>query len=101
MVAWSKLDFDSGPLTCDHALISPKKCSKSAKRSPIFHWKGRRDTALPLTYSDSPTAEFNLSVFLFFSILAIFRGKKGVKVGPNVKTLGVSLMQKIEFFQNF
>ena len=90
LVTLAGLDFDSGPLTGDHALIFPKKCSKSANSNLIFHWKGRGDTALPLTYLDSPMAEFNLLIFLFFSILGIFRGKNGVKVGPNIKTLGVA-----------
>ena len=87
-------NFDSGPLTCDHALIFPKKRSKSAKSNPIFHWKGTRDMALILRFLDSPMAEFNVFVALFFSISAIFSGKKGVKVGPNVKTLGMSVFCK-------
>ena len=50
---------------------------------------------MPLTYLDSPMAEFNLAVFLFSSISAIFRGKKGVKVGLNVKILAMC-----RFFKN-
>ena len=39
--AQAKLDFDSDPITFDHALIFTKKLSKSAKCNPIFHWKGK------------------------------------------------------------
>ena len=87
--------FDSDPLTFDHTCIFTKKRSKSAKSNPIFHWKGTQDTALILRFLDSPMAEVNLVMFLLFSISAIFRGRKGVKVGPNVKTLGMSRFCKI------
>ena len=100
LVTWAGLDFDSGPLKGDHALIFAQKCSKSAKSNLIFHRKGRGDMALLLTYLDSPMAEFNLPIFLFFSISAIFRGKNGIKVGPNIKTLGVSRFCKnLNFFK--
>ena len=39
-------------------------------------------------------AKVFLPYYLFFSILAFFRRKRGVKVGPNVLTLGPYLFHK-------
>ena len=73
-----------------------QKCSKSAKSNPIFHLKGRGDTVLLLTNLDSPMAEFCFPTSLFSPISAIFRGKKGVKVGVKEHTLDIS-----RFCKNF
>ena len=45
---------------------------------------------LPFAYLDSPMAEFLFKKYLLFLISAIFRGEKGVKVRPNLETLGIS-----------
>ena len=87
-------NFRSGPLTCDSALFSAKNSPNSAKSNHIFPGKRRGDRVLILTYLDSPMDEFFLHYYLFFSISAIFRGKQGVKVGPQVQTLGPFLFHK-------
>ena len=46
-------------------------------------------------------AEFNHLLFLFFSISAIFRGEKGVKVGLNVKIWICPVAAKFLIFQKF
>ena len=92
-------NFDSDPLTCDPALLPAKNSPNSAKSNGIFPGKGRGDRALLLTYLDSPMAEvFPLYYYfflLFFPILAVFRVKWGMKVGPKVQILGTSLFHKI------
>ena len=60
----------------------------------VFPGKGRGDRALILTYLDSPMAEVLPHYCLSFSISAIFRGKRMVKVGRKVQTLGPSLVHK-------
>ena len=80
-------NFDSNPLTCDPALFPGTNSPIIAKSNSIFPGKGRGDKALILTYLDSPMAEVFPHYCLFFSILAIFRGRRGVKVGPKVVTL--------------
>ena len=71
-----------------------KKKSKNnpniAKSNCFFPGKGREDRALILTYLDSPIAEVFPHYSLSFSILAIFRGKRVVKV----QTFGPSLFHK-------
>ena len=89
LVTWAGLDFDFWSLILYHAHIFPKKHSKSAKSNPIFHWKGRGDTALPFIYLDSAMAKYNLQMFLIFSILATFKGKKRIK-GDQTQKFGMS-----------
>ena len=71
-------------------LFSPKTAQKVQKvYNTIFHLKGRGDTVLPMTHLDSTMDEFSSYSFLFSPILATFRGKMKVKVGPNLQTLGI------------
>ena len=67
-------DFDWNPLTFDHALFLPKNKQNIAKSNPIFHLKGRRDTALILRFSDSPISELFPENYFEFSILVSFMG---------------------------
>ena len=59
----------------DKALILTYLDSAMANR--LFPGKGRGDKALILTYLDSAMAKVSLRYCLFFSISAIFRGKRG------------------------
>ena len=54
-----------------------------------------------MTYLDSPLAEVFPLYCLSFSILAIFREKQVVKVGPKVQTLGPFLFHKNTNLSNF
>ena len=72
--------------------FSWKNSSNIANR--VFPGKGRGDRALILTYLDSPMAEVLPHYCLSFSISAIFRGKRMVKVGRKVQTLRPSLVHK-------
>ena len=87
-------NFDSTPLTFDPDLFPGKNVSHIAKSNRIF----------PESEDEKKTSFWHiwiahwLKFFLhygsFFSILAIFRRKRGVKVGPKVLTLGPSLFNK-------
>ena len=95
--AQAMLDFDSEPLTFEHTLLLPKKCAKTAKSNPIFHFKERRDRVLTLTYLDSPMADFFSSkIFTFF----VFghpqgeTGRGGSKLDQKKQTLGPSRFRK-------
>ena len=79
------LDFDSDPLTFDHALIFTKKRWKSAKSNPIFHWKGTKDRVLILTYLDSMMAEFFSSFFYFPQFRPSSGGNRGSKLDQKCK----------------
>ena len=59
-----------------------------ANSNRVFPGKGRGDTAFILTYLDSQIAEVFPHYCLSFSIVAIFREKRVVKVGLKVQTLG-------------
>ena len=59
-----------------------------AKINRVFSGKGRGDRALILTYLDNPVAVAFPHYWISFSISVIFRGKRVVKVGPKVQTLG-------------
>ena len=83
-------NFDSNPLTCDTALFPGKSRTNIAKSNPIFPGKGRSDETFFLTCLDSPMAEV-FPHFLYFSISAIFRGKRAVKVGAKVLNLNAKL----------
>ena len=87
-------NFDSNPLTCDPALFPVKNIPNIAKSNRIFPEKGRADKNFILTYLDSSVAEVFPKYCLFFSILATFRRKRGVRVGPKVVTLGPFLFHK-------
>ena len=86
--------FDSIPLTCDPALFPSKSIPNIAKSNRILLGKGRGDKDFILTYLDSSMAEVFSRHCLFFSILAVFRRKRGVKVGPKVLTVGLPLFHK-------
>ena len=65
-----------------------------AKSNCTFPGKGRGDRDLILTYLDSPMAEDFPHYCLSFLNLAIFRGKRVVKVGLKVQILGPSLFHE-------
>ena len=65
-----------------------------AKSNCTFPGKGRGDRDLILTYLDSPMAEDFPHYCLSFLDLAIFRGKRVVKVGLKVQILGPSLFHE-------
>ena len=80
-------NFDSVPLTCDPALFPSKNIQNIAKNNRIFPKREKREKDFILTYSDISMAE----VLQHYCLLAIFRRKRGVKVGPKVLTLSPSL----------
>ena len=80
-------NLDSNPLICDPTLFFDKNSPNIAKNNRVFPEKGGGDRVLILTYLDSPMAEVFPHFCLSFSILAIFREKRVVKVGPKVQTL--------------
>ena len=96
-MVWIKQDqqnFDSKPLACDPALFPAKNSPNIAKSNRISPGKGRGDTVLIFTYLDRPMTEVFWHYYLFISISAILRGKRRVKVGPKVLTLGPSFFHK-------
>ena len=95
------LNFNSTPLTSDSALFPGKNIPNIAKSNGIFPGKGRGDKDFILTYLGSLTAEVFLHHCLFFSILTIFRRKRGVEVRPKVQTLGPSHFHILESFKHF
>ena len=94
-------NFDSDPLICDPTLFPGKNCPNIAKNNRVFLGKGKEDRALILTLLNSPMAEVFLHYSLSFSISAIFKGKRVIKVGPKVKTLGSSLFHENSNPSNF
>ena len=75
-----------------------------AKNNHVSPGKGKEDKVLILTYLNSPMAEAFSHYSLSFSILAIFRGKRVINVGPKAKTSSLSLFHEnshpsIFFFQ--
>ena len=94
-------NFDSNPLICDSILFPGKNGPNIAKSNHAFPGKGRVDRALILTYLDSPMAEVYPHYCLSFPISAIFRGKRVVKVGQQVQTLGPSLFHQNSNTLNF
>ena len=82
------------PLNCYPALFPGKNIPNIAKSAHIFPGKGRGDKDFILTYLDSSMAEVFPHYCLIFPILAIFRTKREVNVGPKVLTLGESLFHK-------
>ena len=90
----SLLDFNFNHLICDTLPFPGKNSPNIAKSNRAFPGKEGRDRALILTYLDSPMAEVFPYCCLSFSISAIIRGKRVVKVGPKVKTLGPSLFHE-------
>ena len=85
--------FGSTSLTCDLTVFPDKIIPNTAKSNRILPGKGRGDKDLILTYLDSSMAEV-FPLCLFFSILIIFRRKRGVKVGPKVLISRPSLFHK-------
>ena len=80
-------NFDSLPLTFDPALFPGKNISNIAKNNRIFPEREKGEKYFILTYLDISMGE----VFQHYCLLAIFRRKRGVKVGPKVLTLSPSL----------
>ena len=93
--------LDSNTLICDPTLFPGKNSPNIAKSNRVFPGKGKEDKALILTYLNSPMAEVFPHYSLSFSISAIFRGKRVIKVGPKVKTLGSSLFHENSNPSNF
>ena len=60
-------------------MFCAKNSPNSRKSNDICPEKRRGDTALVLTYLDSQMAAVFSPKHLLFSILRIFRGKRGVK----------------------
>ena len=88
-------DFDSDAFNALNSdALNAQKYSRSAKSNPIFYFKGRRDRDLVLTYLYSPMDEIFCSKHLISPILAIFKGKRGVKVESKVQTPGTSRFRK-------
>ena len=92
-------NFDSNPLTSDPLLpplspLFPAKTVQTVQKVTVFSRKERGDRALILTYLDNPIAELFPHYSQNFLISAIFRGKREVKIGPKVQTLGPSLFYK-------
>ena len=73
-------NVDSNHLTCDLDLFPGNNKTNIAKSNLVFPGKGRGDKALIVTCLDSPMAVDSPYYLFFFSISAIFRGKRGVKV---------------------
>ena len=96
---------DFNPLTCDPFFFLAKNSTNSAKSNRIFPRKERGDRASILTYLDSQMVEVFPQFYLFISISAIFKGKRGFKVGSEVQTLGPSFFHKTiivyKIFQSF
>ena len=86
-------NFDSNLLICNPTLFPGKNSPNIAK--------SKEDSALILTYFDSPMAEVSPHYSLSFSISAIFREKRVIKVGPKMKTLGSSLFHENSNPSNF
>ena len=94
-------NFDSNPLICDLTLFPCKNSPDIAKSNHVFPGRGKEDRALILTYLNSPMAKVFSHYSLSFSISAIFRGKRVIKVGPKVKTLGSSIFDENSNPSNF
>ena len=75
-------NFDSTPLISDPALFPGKSIPNIAKSNRFFLGKWRGDKGFIFTNLDSSVAEVLPHYCLVFSILVIFRKKRGVKVGP-------------------
>ena len=83
--------FRRGTKKSNQAWKPSPNCTKSNR---VFPGKGRGDIDLIWTYLVSPMADVFPNHWLFFSILAFFRGKWVVKVGPKEQTLGPSLFHE-------
>ena len=94
-------NFDSNPLICDPTLFSGKNSPNIAKSNRVFPGKKKEDRALILTYLNRPMAEVFPHYSLSFSISAMFRGKRVIKVEPKVKTLGLFLFHENSNPSNF
>ena len=80
-------NFDFKSLIFDPTLFPGKNSRNIAKSNRAFSAKGRGDRSLILKYLDNPMAEVFPHYYLFFPILAIFRGKRAVEAGTKVQTL--------------
>ena len=77
-------------------LFPGKNNPNRAQSNHIFHGKGRENWALLMPYADISVAKFFLIKMLFFSVLAISMGKRGIKVQPEVQTMGMFSVAKME-----
>ena len=66
-------------------LFLPKNAQNRAKSNPIFHLKGRRDTALILWFLDSPMVNFILKNIYFVQFWPPSWGKWAPKLDKNWK----------------
>ena len=71
-----------------HSTVAPISRNSLPKTGPIS--KGKRRSSLNSDILDSPVTKVFRTTDYIFSILAIFREKWVVKVGPKVLTLGPS-----------
>ena len=94
-------NFDSNPLTCNPSLLAGKNSPNIAKGNRVFPGKGRGDRALILTYLDSPMGEDFPYYCLSFSISAISRGIRVVKVGRKGKIWVRLFFMKTRILQIF
>ena len=88
------LSGDSTTLICDPTVFPGKIIPNIAKSNGIFPGKEGVDKDFILTYFGSSMADVFPHYCLFFSILTIFRRKRGLKVKPKVLTLGPTLFHK-------
>ena len=94
-------NFDSNRLICDSTLFPGKNSPNIAKSNRVFPGEWRGDRTLILTYLNSPMAKVFSHYCLSFLLLAIFRRKSVVKVGPKVQTLDPSLFYENSDLSNF
>ena len=99
-LAQARVDFHSDPLTFDLAQIFTKKRSKSAKSSPIFHLKGRRDTSWLYNFWIAQWVNFFLENYFVLNLAIFFRGKKGSKLDQKRKLWESPVYVKFGFFEN-
>ena len=92
-IVFVKFWFCQTYLTCDPALFPHKNIPNIAKSNRIFLRNGRGDKEFIWDIWITQWVK-SLRLTAYFSILAIIRRKRGVKVSPNVLTLGPSRFDK-------
>ena len=75
------------PFICDPILFPGQHSPNISNNNRVFSGKGREDRAFILTFLDGPMAEVFPHYCLSFSISAIFRENRVVKVGLKVLSL--------------
>ena len=91
-------NFDFNFLICDPTMFPGKNSPNIAKHNRVPPGKGRGDRALIL---DSPMIEFFPHCCLSFSISAILRGERVVKVGPKLHFLHLSFFHETRILKMF